>query len=114
MGGRSIDEIFRGFHEEKLQAGRESCAHWRNRSIKSVRPTLLIRRDTTTCTSRARLRPFAIQSARGGVLVFHDVTESRELSAGSATPQATSTLTELVNRREFEARLERAQERKGA
>jgi PAS domain S-box-containing protein len=45
--GRPIDEIFRGFHEETCEPLENplAVAIRRNRSIKSVRPTLLIRRD---------------------------------------------------------------------
>jgi PAS domain S-box-containing protein len=45
--GRSIDEIFRGFHEETCEPLENPLAVSirRDRAIKSVRPTLLIRRD---------------------------------------------------------------------
>jgi diguanylate cyclase (GGDEF)-like protein/PAS domain S-box-containing protein len=44
----------------------------------------------------------------GAVLVFHDVTEERRLSQQIAHDAIHDTLTGLVNRREFEKRLERA------
>ena len=44
----------------------------------------------------------------GGVLVFHDVSESRELNRRLSYAASHDVLTELVNRREFEQRLERA------
>ncbi len=45
--GRPIDEIFRGFHEETCEPLENplAVAIRRDRAIKSVRPTLLIRRD---------------------------------------------------------------------
>jgi PAS domain S-box-containing protein len=45
--GRSIDDIFRGFHEETCEPLENplSVAIRRSRAIKSVRPTLLIKRD---------------------------------------------------------------------
>ena len=45
--GRPIDEIFRGFHEETCEPLENPLAVSirRDRAIKSVRPTLLIRRD---------------------------------------------------------------------
>ncbi|MCP5090234.1 MAG: PAS domain S-box protein, partial [Gammaproteobacteria bacterium] len=45
--GRPIDEIFRGFHEETCEPLENplSVSMRRDRAIKSVRPTLLIRRD---------------------------------------------------------------------
>jgi diguanylate cyclase (GGDEF)-like protein/PAS domain S-box-containing protein len=45
---------------------------------------------------------------QGVVLVFHDVTESRRLERKMAHDAAHDTLTGLVNRREFEVRVERA------
>ena len=44
----------------------------------------------------------------GGVLVFHDVSESRELNRRLSYHASHDILTGLVNRREFENRLERA------
>jgi len=44
----------------------------------------------------------------GGVLVFHDVSESRELNRKLSYHASHDILTGLVNRREFEARLERS------
>ena len=51
----------------------------------------------------------------GGVLVFHDVSESRELNRRLSYHASHDLLTGLVNRREFESRVERAlEEREGA
>ncbi|MEQ1579427.1 MAG: EAL domain-containing protein [Steroidobacteraceae bacterium] len=110
--GRPIDEIFRGFHEETCEPLENplSVAIRRARAIKSVRPTLLIRRDGNelyieSCASPIRDGSGAIS---GGVLVFHDVSESRELNRKLSYHASHDILTGLVNRREFEARLERA------
>ena len=48
------------------------------------------------------------QNVLGIVLVFSDITESRRLSKQLAFHASHDSLTELVNRREFEARLKRA------
>jgi diguanylate cyclase (GGDEF)-like protein/PAS domain S-box-containing protein len=76
--GSSIDEIFRGFHEETCEPVENpvTVSMRRNRSTKSVRPTLLIRRDELN-----------------NKLSFHASHDN---------------LTHLVNRAEFEKRLERA------
>ncbi len=110
--GRPIDEIFRGFHEETCEPLENplSVSIRRARAIKSVRPTLLIRRDGNelyieSCASPIRDGSGAIS---GGVLVFHDVSESRELNRKLSYHASHDILTGLVNRREFEARLERA------
>jgi diguanylate cyclase (GGDEF)-like protein/PAS domain S-box-containing protein len=110
--GRSIDEIFRGFHEETCEPIENpvGVAMRRNRPIKSVRPALLIRRDGNELYIESTAAPIRdpLGSVTGGVLVFHDVSESRELNRRLSYAASHDVLTELVNRREFEQRLERA------
>jgi diguanylate cyclase (GGDEF)-like protein/PAS domain S-box-containing protein len=110
--GRSIDEIFRGFHEETCEPVENPVlvAMRRNRSIKSVRPTLLIRRDGNELYIESTAAPIrdATGGVTGGALVFHDVTESRELNRRLSYAASHDVLTELVNRTEFENRLARS------
>jgi diguanylate cyclase (GGDEF)-like protein/PAS domain S-box-containing protein len=110
--GRAIDEIFRGFHEETCEPIENpvAIAMRRNRPIKSVRPALLIRRDGNELYIESTAAPIRdpVGSVTGGVLVFHDVSESRELNRRLSYAASHDILTELVNRREFEGRLERA------
>jgi len=110
--GRAIDEIFRGFHEETCEPLENPLAVSirRNRSIKSVRPTLLIRRDGNELYIESTASPIrdGKGNVTGGVLVFHDVSESRELNRRLSYHASHDILTGLVNRREFENRLERA------
>ncbi len=110
--GRSIDEIFRGFHEETCEPLENplAVAIRRDRAIKSVRPTLLIRRDGNELYIESTASPIrdGKGSVTGGVLVFHDVSESRELNRRLSYHASHDILTGLVNRREFENRLERA------
>ena len=110
--GRPIDEIFRGFHEETCEPLENpmAVAIRRNRSIKSVRPTLLIRRDGNELYIESTASPIRDGKGvvTGGVLVFHDVSESRELNRRLSYHASHDILTGLVNRREFENRLERA------
>ena len=107
-----IDEIFRGFHEETCEPMENpvSVSMRRNRSIKSVRPTLLIRRDGNELYIESTAAPIrdANGNVTGGVLVFHDVSEARELNNRLSFHVSHDTLTQLVNRSEFEKRLERA------
>ncbi len=109
---RPIDEIFRGFHEETCEPLENplSVAIRRNRSVKSVRPTLLIRRDGNELYIESTASPIQDATGRvsGGVLVFHDVSEARELNRKLSYHASHDLLTGLVNRREFESRLERA------
>ena len=110
--GRSIDEIFRGFHEETCEPLENPLAVSirRDRAIKSVRPTLLIRRDGNELYIESTASPIrdGQGSVTGGVLVFHDVSESRELNRRLSYHASHDILTGLVNRREFENRLGRA------
>jgi diguanylate cyclase (GGDEF)-like protein/PAS domain S-box-containing protein len=110
--GHSIDEIFRGFHEETCEPVENPVlvAMRRNRSIKSVRPTLLIRRDGNELYIESTAAPIRdpTGSVTGGALVFHDVTESRELNRRLSYAASHDILTELVNRTEFENRLARS------
>lgn len=107
-----IDEIFRGFHEETCEPVENpvTVSMRRNRSIKSVRPTLLIRRDGNELYIESTAAPIrdASGNVTGGVLVFHDVSEARELNNKLSFHASHDTLTHLVNRSEFETRLERA------
>jgi len=110
--GRPIDDIFRGFHEETCEPLENPLAvsMRRNRPIKSVRPTLLIRRDGNELYIESTASPIRDGAGQvtGGVLVFHDVSESRELNRRLSYHASHDILTGLVNRREFESRLERA------
>jgi len=110
--GRHIDDIFRGFHEETCEPLENalSVAIRRSRAIKSVRPTLLIKRDGNEIYIESTASPIRDGSGAcsGGVLVFHDVSESRELNRKLSYHASHDILTGLVNRREFEARLERS------
>ena len=110
--GKPIDEIFRGFHEETCEPLENplSISIRRNRPTKSVRPTLLIRRDGNELYIESTASPIrnGEGNANGGVLVFHDVSESRELNRRLSYHASHDILTGLVNRAEFENRLERA------
>ncbi|MEZ5499285.1 MAG: EAL domain-containing protein [Steroidobacteraceae bacterium] len=110
--GRPVDEVFRAFHEETCEPLENplTTSIRRSRPAKSVRPMLLIRRDGNELyveSTAAPIRDGAGQVA-GGVLVFHDVSESRELNRRLSYHASHDLLTGLVNRREFENRLERA------
>jgi len=71
---------------------------------------LLIRRDGNELYIESCASPIrdGERNVSGGVLVFHDVSESRELNRKLSYHASHDILTGLVNRREFESRLERA------
>jgi diguanylate cyclase (GGDEF)-like protein/PAS domain S-box-containing protein len=110
--GRAVEEVFRGFHEETCEPLENplAVAIRRTRSIKSVRPMLLIRRDGNEIYVESTASPIRDGSGAvsGGVLVFHDVSEARELNRRLSYHASHDVLTGLVNRREFESRMERA------
>jgi diguanylate cyclase (GGDEF)-like protein/PAS domain S-box-containing protein len=110
--GHPVEEIFRAFHEETCEPLENplTVSIRRVRPIKSVRPMLLIRRDGNELYVESTAAPIRDGSGRvaGGVLVFHDVTEARELNRRLSYHASHDLLTGLVNRREFESRLERA------
>ncbi len=109
---RPLDEIFRGFHEETCEPLENPLimAMKRNRALKSVRPTLLIRRDGNELYIESTASPIRNDKGdvSGGVLVFHDVSESRELNRRLSYHTSHDILTGLVNRREFESRVDRS------
>ena len=110
--GRPLDEVFRAFHEETCEPLENplSQAVRRLRPIKSVRPVLLIRKDGNELYVESTAAPIRDGTGQvgGGVLVFHDVSESRELNRRLSYHASHDLLTGLVNRREFESRVERA------
>jgi diguanylate cyclase (GGDEF)-like protein/PAS domain S-box-containing protein len=110
--GRPVEEIFRAFHEETCEPLENplSVSIRRVRPIKSVRPMLLIRRDGNELYVESTAAPIRDGQGHvaGGVLVFHDVSESRELNRRLSYHASHDLLTGLVNRREFESRVERA------
>lgn len=110
--GRPLDEVFRAFHEETCEPLENplSQAVRRLRPIKSVRPVLLIRKDGNELYVESTAAPIrdGTGAVSGGVLVFHDVSESRELNRRLSYHASHDLLTGLVNRREFESRVERA------
>src|SRR5450432_4638972 len=110
--GRPVEEIFRAFHEETCEPLENplSVSIRRIRPIKSVRPMLLIRRDGNELYVESTAAPIRDGGGHvaGGVLVFHDVSESRELNRRLSYHASHDVLTGLVNRREFESRMERA------
>jgi diguanylate cyclase (GGDEF)-like protein/PAS domain S-box-containing protein len=110
--GRPVDEVFRAFHEETCEPIESPLteAVRRARPVKSGRPALFIRRDGNELYLQSTASPIRDGQGAviGGVLVFQDVSESRELNRRLSYHASHDSLTGLVNRQEFEQRLERA------
>jgi diguanylate cyclase (GGDEF)-like protein/PAS domain S-box-containing protein len=109
--GRNIDEVFRAFHEETCEPLENPLTGSirRARPMKATRPVLMIRRDGNELYVESTAAPIRDGGGRvcGAVLVFHDVSESRELNRKLSYHASHDPLTGLVNRREFESRIER-------
>jgi diguanylate cyclase (GGDEF)-like protein/PAS domain S-box-containing protein len=109
--GRGIDEVFRAFHEETCEPLENPLTGSirRTRPMKSTRPVLMIRRDGNELYVESTAAPIRDGGGKvcGAVLVFHDVSESRELNRKLSYHASHDPLTGLVNRREFESRIER-------
>ncbi|MFM1884992.1 MAG: hypothetical protein RL026_149 [Pseudomonadota bacterium] len=109
--GQPVDAVFRVCHEESCEPLENPvvAAIRRLRQSRSMRPERLVRSDGqdlfVRCTAAPLLDGMGIVT--GGVLVFRDVSESRELNHRLDYQASHDTLTGLVNRREFESRLER-------
>jgi len=109
--GLPIKEIFRVFHEETCEPIENPLllSIRRKNKIKSIRPSLMVKRDGTEQFIESTAAP--IHGTRdnnmivGGVLVFHDVTESRELNRRLSYHASHDILTGLVNRAEYEKQL---------
>ncbi len=110
--GRPVNDVFRGYHEETCEPLENplAVAMRSHRPVKSLRPTLLIRRDGNEMYIESTAAPIRGDGGEitGGVLVFHDVSESRELNRRLSYHTSHDLLTGLVNRSEFESQLERA------
>lgn len=109
--GHPIKEIFRVFHEETCEPIENPLllSIRRKNKIKSIRPSLMVKRDGTEQFIESTASPIIgtrdSNLVLGGVLVFHDVTESRELNKRLSYHASHDILTGLVNRTEFEKQL---------
>jgi diguanylate cyclase (GGDEF)-like protein/PAS domain S-box-containing protein len=109
--GRQLAQVFNIVHEDTRQSAEipaKVCIR-ENKIAGLPEKTILISRDGREYGVEDSASPILSEHADllGVVLVFHDVTEQRRMS-GEMTYRAThDALTGLVNRTEFEARLQR-------
>ncbi len=110
--GRQLREVFRIVNEETQKPAADPIQRCldEGRIVGLANHTVMISRSGREYAiedSAAPIRDHQNQ-VQGVVLVFHDVSESRRMMREAAHYAAHDTLTGLVNRREFDRRLERA------
>lgn len=110
---RPIAEVFRIIDEETRLAPPEHPVHRclrEGRAVAGGERNMLVSRDGRELHVDDSTAPIRDVNGRiwGAVLVFHDVSESRKLARQIAYQARHDALTGLLNRREFESRLEHA------
>ena len=110
--GRHVEDLFKVYHDQ-------TCEPLENPLVASIRrvrggrsphPVLMIRTDGKELHIQTSASPIrdGLGLVTGAVLVFRDVSESRELNRKLTHNASHDAVTGLVNRSEFELRLERA------
>ncbi len=112
--GQDLSEVFRVRNEATHQDIPSPVARClRENTVVSLSDhTLLVRRDGSEFPIEDSAAPIRDRtgSTIGAVLVFHDVSSARQMARQMAYQARHDSLTGLINRREFERRLQRALE----
>lgn len=110
--GIPLSQVFKIFHETTRVPVENpiEIALRENRIVELANHTILIARDGREIAIDDSAAPIHDRLGQivGAVLVFHDVTHNRELSRKFSWQAKHDPLTGLINRREFEQRLEGA------
>ncbi len=110
--GQPLANVFKIFHETTRAPVENPIekALREDRIVELANHTILIARDGREISIDDSAAPIHDREGRivGAVLVFHDVTHNRELSRQFSWQAKHDSLTGLINRREFEQRLEEA------
>jgi diguanylate cyclase (GGDEF)-like protein/PAS domain S-box-containing protein len=110
--GRAVQDIFKVLNEETRQPERnpvERCLET-GQMLELKRPLILTSRNGQEYAIADSVAPIRDPQERlqGAVLVFHDVTDAHRLARAAEYQASHDSLTGLVNRAEFEKRMERA------
>lgn len=110
--GRHLDEVMHLVDESTQQAARNPMdLALRDNAIRSFEGDVaLVRRDGSTVAIEDSAAPIHDRHGQvvGGVMVFHDVTQARSMARRITWAATHDALTGLVNRREFETRVDAA------
>ena len=109
--GRPLQELFRLVDEETGAEDREIVDRLLAGATMSAtgRPQLLVRADmSTTAVSLVGTQLHIDAGVAGAVLVLHDKSSEQEYIARLSWQASHDALTDIANRREFEARVEKA------
>lgn len=110
--GRPLAEVFNIVEEQSREAAPDPVARClqQGRTVGLANHTVLISRGGREYDIDDSAAPIRGRDGQilGAVLVFHDITASRQLARQLAHDATHDALTGLVNRSEFEKRLERA------
>lgn len=113
--GRPFPEVFNAVDESTGQSQELQLVAWlkQGRATKDNSPAVLISRDGARYAIEDSAAPICLPDGRisGGVVVFRDVTKSRQLLYTVTHQAQHDALTGLVNRIEFENRLQRSLDR---
>jgi diguanylate cyclase (GGDEF)-like protein/PAS domain S-box-containing protein len=110
--GQPVQEVFKVLIEETRQPERnpvERCLE-AGKTLELAKPLILVSRDGREYAIADSVAPIRDPQDRvqGAVLVFHDVTETHRIARAAEYQANHDSLTGLVNRAEFERRVERA------
>jgi diguanylate cyclase (GGDEF)-like protein/PAS domain S-box-containing protein len=107
--GRPVAEVFHVIGEASRQPvdGPILRCLREGRTVEIVEPSLLVNRRGQEISIQDSAAPILDRSGRliGAVMVFHDVSQERRLQRALAYQASHDALTGLINRREFESRL---------
>ncbi len=107
--GRPVSEIFQVLSEttrQPLDSPILRCLR-EGRLVELIEPSLLVNRRGQEISIQDSAAPIRDRNGRlvGAVMVFHDVSQERRLQRALAYQATHDALTGLINRREFESRL---------
>ncbi|HQT45920.1 MAG TPA: diguanylate cyclase, partial [Acidocella sp.] len=109
VSGKPLSEVFVILNEQTREPAENPVAvcHAQGRIVGLANHTLLVSRRGSEYGIEASAAPIRNEAGEtlGAVLVFHDVTEQRQLSGEMSHRATHDALTGLLNRPEFEARL---------